>query len=263
MEKRIPYIGAVASFILFLAILFWPGNSADTANTGSSMSVGTEATTKLENSPLSYRASSRLPSAESADSGSDLLAAFESSTTSTGVTITGTSAAAGSRPSTSTAASTTTAVPIGSTTITSTNHDHTPTDHDHHDSPSHDHHHDCPNDDHDSRTDNHHHGRANDDHGRTDNHHHRRPNDDPGADYYDHSLRVQGRHNPGGIDHHFVSTRRSTSRVGHPLLGFEVKIHDNGPSRVVVVFELDDLSFRITARWIQGVLDVTVDTDDD
>ncbi len=216
MEKRIPYIGAVASFILFLAILFWPGNSADTANTGSSMSVGTEATTKLENSPLSYRASPRLPSADSADSGSDLLAAFESSTTSTGVTITGTSAAAGSRPSTSTAASTTTAVPIGSTTITSRPRRH-PT-HDHHDSPSHDHHHDCPNRRPRRRADNHHHGRAQ----RRPRPHRQppppsRPTTTTGADYHHHSLRVQGRHNPGGLDRHLVSTRRSTSRVGHPL----------------------------------------------
>ena len=253
MEKRIPYIGAAVSFALFLVLLLWPANPADTSHDSEKL-ASTSVKAQSINSRLALGATAR--TADSLE-GSDSPPALASPVTSSALSTTSTFAAGGLRPTVA-ATTTTTPTAVATTTIALTTTTLRPTT---------------------TTT--------------------LRPTTTTAAPttttvaptttttvaptttaaptttttvaptttlapttttipYEFKDVVTPGgsiiiRYRPGEV--HLESAT--------PFIGFEVKVHDNGPSRVVVVFELDDLSFRITARWIQGVLDVTVDTDDD
>jgi hypothetical protein len=47
-----------------------------------------------------------------------------------------------------------------------------------------------------------------------------------------------------------------------PAAGFALEIDDPGPPRVRVEFESDETKVEVRAEWVDGALDVDVDTDD-
>lgn len=47
-----------------------------------------------------------------------------------------------------------------------------------------------------------------------------------------------------------------------PASGFAVEIDDDGPDRVRVEFESDDLEVRVEVRWENGDLDIRIDEND-
>ena len=60
------------------------------------------------------------------------------------------------------------------------------------------------------------------------------------------------RYRPGEVD----------LQAATPAPGFAVEIDDDGPGRVRVEFDSDDLEVRVEVRWENGDLDIRIDEND-